>query len=146
MPRPELLASAPAEVMETSDQKLFCPFILRKSLITLDSRERIQGNPRKSNPHNWWICDNTARGQENPNGTTDPTSRRSSGEEGSNQLFGEIAVVDLSHLVDVLDPNAHAMADRIGAFSPINSLTHHHLGTPRNFSDKAGVKLTNIDR
>jgi len=46
-------------------------------------------------------------------------------------LFGEIAVVDLSHLVDVLDPNAHAMPDhQIGERLPVNQ--HDALRDPRD--------------
>jgi hypothetical protein len=39
----------------------------RNPLKSLDSDERIQGNPRKSNPHNRGFSDKTARSQENPN-------------------------------------------------------------------------------
>ena len=53
---------------------------------------------------------------------------------------------DSIHCLALCPGEPHAMADHMGAFSPINGLTDRHLGTPRNFSDKAGVKLTNIDR
>jgi hypothetical protein len=36
-------------------------------LISIDSDERIQGNPRKSNPQNLGFCSQTATFQENPN-------------------------------------------------------------------------------
>src|ERR1700722_11699788 len=34
-------------------RKNFDRFMPRNPLISLDSDEEIQGNPRKSNPHNW---------------------------------------------------------------------------------------------
>jgi hypothetical protein len=46
----------------------------RNPLISLDSDERIQGNPRKSNPQNRGLRSETATRQENPNGSTGPMS------------------------------------------------------------------------
>jgi len=41
----------------------------RNSLKTLDPDERIQGNPRKSNPSKAGLRSETVTGQENPNGS-----------------------------------------------------------------------------
>src|ERR1700733_13481783 len=43
-------------------------------LISLDSDERIQGNPRESNTSERGVRRETAARQENPNGSTGPTS------------------------------------------------------------------------
>jgi hypothetical protein len=45
-------------------------FVPCKSLISLDSDERIQGNPNKYNPRILGFCYEAASGQENPNGST----------------------------------------------------------------------------
>src|ERR1700722_13190877 len=47
----------------------------RNPLKSLDSDERIQGNPRKSNAQKRGLQSETARSQENPNGSTRATSR-----------------------------------------------------------------------
>jgi hypothetical protein len=47
----------------------------RNLLISLDSDERIQGNPRKSNTQNGGIHRETASRQENPNGPAGAMSR-----------------------------------------------------------------------
>jgi hypothetical protein len=47
----------------------------RNPLKSLDSDERIHGNPRQSNPHERGLRSETTRGQENPNGSTGPMSR-----------------------------------------------------------------------
>jgi hypothetical protein len=52
---------------EKTAKKNFSRFIPRNPLISLDSDERIQGNPRKSNPQNRGFRGETARSQENPN-------------------------------------------------------------------------------
>jgi hypothetical protein len=46
-------------------------FMLRNPLKSLDSDERIQGNPRKSNPHNCGFSARNCGGQGNPNGSTE---------------------------------------------------------------------------
>src|SRR5271155_5421558 len=50
--------------------KNFARFMPCNSLISHDSDERIQGNPRKSNAHNGGFCSETPSAQENPNGST----------------------------------------------------------------------------
>jgi hypothetical protein len=50
-----------------SAEKNFCSLCPRNPLISLDSDERIQGNPRKSNPHYRGFCSETAGAQDNPN-------------------------------------------------------------------------------
>jgi hypothetical protein len=47
----------------------------RNLLKSLDSDERIQGNTRKSNPQNRGLRGQTARRQENPNGSAGPMRR-----------------------------------------------------------------------
>jgi hypothetical protein len=47
-----------------------CRGIPRNPLISLDSDERIQGNPRESNPQIRALCNETATNPENPNGST----------------------------------------------------------------------------
>jgi hypothetical protein len=48
-------------------EKFLSAKIRRNPLISLDPDERIQGNPRNSNPQNWGLCSKTAMVQENPN-------------------------------------------------------------------------------
>ena len=50
-------------------------FKLRNLLKSLDSDERIQGNPRESNAPERDLRSETATSQENPNGSTGPMSR-----------------------------------------------------------------------
>jgi hypothetical protein len=45
-------------------------FLPRNPLKSLDSDERIQGNPRKSNSHKLGFHAEKTRDQENPNGST----------------------------------------------------------------------------
>src|SRR3984885_6260398 len=49
-------------------RKFFCPSVPRNSLISLDSDERIQGNPRKSNSPKLGFPRRIGAPQENPNG------------------------------------------------------------------------------
>jgi hypothetical protein len=58
-----------------SATKNFRRVLPRNPLKNLNSRERIQGNPRKSNPHNRGFRSETVRGQENPNEPTGLTLR-----------------------------------------------------------------------
>jgi hypothetical protein len=60
--------------------KSFPRFEPRNPLKNLDSDERIQGNPRQSNPHQ-------QGGQENPNATTGTTARRFAAEKEPNRLL-----------------------------------------------------------
>jgi hypothetical protein len=60
--------SGAADVGEKGDGKKFLRFIPCNPLISLDSDERIQGNPNKSNPIIGGFFDKAAIGQENPNG------------------------------------------------------------------------------
>src|ERR1700728_2010284 len=52
---------------EKGASKIHLAKIPRNPLISLDSDERIQGNPRKSNAPNRDSCGETATRQENPN-------------------------------------------------------------------------------
>jgi hypothetical protein len=49
-------------------------FIPCNPLKSLGSHERIQGNPKKSNPRQRGFCGKRATRQENPNESSDPTS------------------------------------------------------------------------
>jgi hypothetical protein len=53
-----------------SREKYFCRKKPHNPLISLDSGERIQGNPRKSNTHEQGFSRRSAMRQENPNGST----------------------------------------------------------------------------
>jgi hypothetical protein len=55
-----------------STDKNFCALYPRNSLISLDSDERIQGNPT---PRIGAFRSEMAGAQENPNGSTEPTWR-----------------------------------------------------------------------
>jgi hypothetical protein len=63
---PDSPPGAAANQGET-DRKNLSRFVPRNSLKSLDSDERIQGNPRKTNPHNRGSRSKTAGSQENPN-------------------------------------------------------------------------------
>src|ERR1700744_3914867 len=69
-PVPARLTLGPANVRERGPRNIFSASIARNPLISLDSDERIQGNPNKSNPFNRWFRDEGATLQENPNGST----------------------------------------------------------------------------
>src|ERR1700683_1394861 len=75
-PRPRALLPAPLAT-EEAPRKPFARFVPGNPLISLDSDERIQGNPRKSNSHESRSLRRNGRGQENPKGLTGPLSRRS---------------------------------------------------------------------
>src|SRR5262249_11525025 len=63
--------------MENSQAKKFRRFNPSNPLKSLDSDERIQGNPRESNTRLRGLCSKTAAAQENPNGSPGPASRPS---------------------------------------------------------------------
>ena len=71
---------------DKSAEKNCSRFMPRNPLISLNSDERIQGNQRKSNPHKPGLRSKTARSQENPNGSTRPTSRPAA-EKEPNRLY-----------------------------------------------------------
>jgi hypothetical protein len=56
--------------MEKGLRKTFPRFMPFNPLKSLDSDERIQGNPRQSNTHQRGPWHRKVRGQENPNGST----------------------------------------------------------------------------
>src|ERR1700738_4440205 len=69
---------APVPALRTPEkgvEKNFPRFKPRNPLKSLDSDERIQGNPRQSNLHQRGLRSETATSQENPNESTGPTSR-----------------------------------------------------------------------
>jgi hypothetical protein len=67
--------SSASNVREKARGKKFPRFKPRNPLKSLDSHERNQENPRQSNPHGAGFQSETARSQENPNGSTGPRSR-----------------------------------------------------------------------
>jgi hypothetical protein len=70
---PENLAAFPARLSpRKSGEKKFLRFCPRNLLKTLDSGERIQGNPRKSNKPWRHFRSEKATRQENPNGPVGP--------------------------------------------------------------------------
>src|SRR5277367_2710110 len=71
MPRPQAPVVALLTPGTKREQKV-SRFKPRNPLINLDSDERIQGNPTLAIGG---LRSETARGQENPNGSTGPTSR-----------------------------------------------------------------------
>ena len=74
-PRPRVPIPAPLNARGKSARKNFPRLNPRNPLKSLDSHERIQGNPRQSNPPGAGLQRETARSQENPNGSTGPMSR-----------------------------------------------------------------------
>jgi hypothetical protein len=72
---------APHNTTPKTARKKLWRFMPRNPLKSLDSRERIQGNPRKSNPHNRGFRSETAGGQENPNGSTGTAARSAARKE-----------------------------------------------------------------
>src|ERR1700733_14956295 len=62
-------------------EKNFPPFFPRNPLISLDSDERIQGNPRKSNPHNPGFLQRKDHGPRKPKSTRSDPIRRSAERE-----------------------------------------------------------------
>src|SRR5271167_1489998 len=73
--RPQALVPVPLNAMEKGLRKKFPRFKPRNPLKSLDSDERIQGNPRQSNTHQRGFSQRKGQGQENPNGSTGPMSR-----------------------------------------------------------------------
>jgi hypothetical protein len=67
--------SGGADLTDKRLTKNLWSLVPRNPLISLDSDERIQGNPRKSNPLNRGFQSETATDQENPNGASGPASR-----------------------------------------------------------------------
>jgi hypothetical protein len=62
--------------MTEATRKILAPFFPRNPLISLDSDERIQGNPRKSNSHKLGFRGEMATIQENPK-ACQPSDHRS---------------------------------------------------------------------
>ena len=58
-----------------SARKIYSRFMPCNPLISHDSDEGIQGNPRESNAPNRGFQSETAKGQENPNGSIPSTAR-----------------------------------------------------------------------
>ena len=69
-------ATVPAPLNAREKAEKNCSRLKPRNLLkSLDSNERIQRNPTKSNPHDRGPRSETATSQENPNGSTGPTSR-----------------------------------------------------------------------
>src|ERR1700722_1400060 len=85
MPKTTLARCGASQRKGKGLRKNFPRFKPRNSLKSLDSDERIQGNPRQSRAHNWGLRSETARSQENPNGWMGPMSRAAA-ETGPNRL------------------------------------------------------------
>jgi hypothetical protein len=68
-------------------EKKYSRFKLRNPLKNLDSDERIQGNPRKSNAHERGPSQRNGQGQENPNGGATGPMARPAAEKEPNRLL-----------------------------------------------------------